>query len=622
MSSVSLPTELNTSSLANFPSGDVWTQNGNVYTYLSGGESWKVVVTLVSNLVSSAYVIHIEAPTYYDASTNAISSQTKTYYVYDVDKDASGISTTTMVSKYDVLYEAQNFETLTGNAVDGSVLTHDPSGNQLYSYEYRYTYTNYNFDASGNDGLDIVTYYPGPDASGWASGYTTVTSFSRFIIDASGNIVNFDLLYDASANIVVDASSGKGLFTQIVIAATDASSTYYLAATVTTDPSGQVTYNLTYIPEYDASGVSQTDASGLFFGYWIDVSGSNITLLDPSNNEYHPAVYNWSVANITVNGDNSVTFDGPIIIQLQTVVYEAADPDVDAIVSQINDIINGFSDLNFNYGALSNYQELITAVNDYTTNVNASKINLDLQEITYLEQYASNIQSMASLFGQLVIQMQGAQLVDSEAVAQRMLTALTAIKDGLANLKAFKLAIAEQNLLSISASLMRVTTQVQNLYGSAAQGTPISLTINQSTSNYYVASPSNKPGVLLMLQESLWYFADGLGATATDGEKTYVKFRSATNIVAEQTDYNSWFGLSTEDQANLDAALNLVNSLNSNLASNIQLVLNSPDVVNLKNTLNSFNSLTTGSYGLQNARAQLAHNLGLLGFKIQLTPGI
>lgn len=580
------------------PSGNKYTRN---YTFNGGN------MLAISLIVKTGQL-----------NPSTTTSMTQTYYIYTINMVGS-VLTPTLVSKYELDYNA-TANAITGNASDpsGSTLTHDASGNQLYSYNYLYTYKPYNIVNGVATVVDASGYMYFPDASG-ATSYQ-LTPFENFLVKPSGlgDIVNFDLLFDYNAKIV-DASgpdgSKIGIFTDMLIQVTDPSGIFYLAPSLTlSDISGIVNYNLVHIP--DMSGGYTVDTSGYLYKYFVDISGTNVNIVmvdasgnvmvDSSGNEimYHPSVFVWQYADITIGPSGIATFHGPVIVQLMDLVQQVVDSDVDSIIANVNTIITNINNANFNFGNYADYQELITSINAYVNDLNSAKIELNIEQVTYLEQYALNVQSMSNLFGQMVIQLQTVELVDSKGIAQRMLSALQIIQTGLYNLKAFKLAIAEQNLLKISAALLNISNKVSQLYAGISGST-----IANST--------SDKPGRLLMLQESLYYFANGAPALNSETGKYYLY--SLPTVSAYREFWTDNFDLIASDKADLTRANNLIKSLQSNASNNINLVMSNPQVRQLQNSLAGFKDL---SLGLQQAQLNLVQKLALIGFKVQLKPAI
>lgn len=583
-------------------SGPVSTGNTNKY---SGTDASGLNYTQVNTFNSSGNIVAISYIYESALSTNQASGMTeyliKNYKIYSVSQGVA-----TLEAQYSITYFANNFTALTGSASDpsGSQLTHDVSGNQLYSFNYIYTYKPYTV-SSGNATVDSSSnwlYFP--DASGNTQIASEFVPFESFLVNPNGGVMNFELLYDSSANILVDASGNnglfKGIFTNMIVNVSDPSGNYYLAASVNYDPSGLVSYNLVNVsPSTPDATNSSAGLESSIFGFFVDLSGNEITLIAPNGNIYHPTTYVWQYADITVNGDASVSFVGPVIVELMTVLQEVVDDNVDATIQSIQDIITSINSSTFQFGNYQDYAELISEVNTYTSNLNNAKVNLNLEQITYLEQYASNVQSMTNLFGQMVIQLQSAQLVDTTTITQRMLTALTTISDGLNNLKAFKLAIAQQNLLKISSAFTNIANSITALYGGVT-----------SIPNNNVSVPA-----LLLLQESLWYFVNGENPTK-DGSGNWVLW-SNSNIPVYADFWKNKFGLSQQDRNDLNGALNLIKSLNLNVNNNIQIALNSPEIVGLKNSLQGFQALNSG---LQGAELALVNKLASIGFKVQLRP--
>jgi hypothetical protein len=185
-----------------------------------------------------------------------------------------------------------------------------------------------------------------------------------------------------------------------------------------------------------------------------------------------------------------------------------------------------------------------------------------------------------------------------------MKSALIIINDGLSQLKAFKLAIGQQNLLKISDSLLNISSSIKQLYG--------------DISGNIITSSTNVPP-LLKLQESLYYFVNGVPENITvQGYKILGTANTIQAYYINETN-NFWyntFSLNNTEKTDITNALNLINSLNSNIGNNVNLVMNNPDVQNLRNSLLGFQNLNNS---LLSAQLALASRLGGLGFTFTFT---
>ena len=572
---------------------------------------------------------------------NLITAATKTYYLYDVDAGALNL-----VVKYSIDYQANGImlvpssnqvaTDISGNSIFGPVT--DPSGNPLYQFSYKYIYNHWNYDSttgsvthdvSGNVLIDSVFSSPSVITTYAISWYP----FENFLFNTTSALFNFDMFlqYNIAGQYPVisdiDISGNKHYY----------GFTFDVSGNHQISPANLKLSELEYYT-LDTSG-NMFDISGNIV---IDTSGNNVSgqyLLLTSNSPNGtdatfmatdpitlslvstPVVmFNYAFADITVNPDtHEVSFSGPILVQLNNMLVYT-DPTVDNCCIQINNMISDINSSQFKFGKLDDYQQLITEVNTYTNNLDAAKIHLDIENVQYLENYAANIQSMTSLFGQLVVQMNSTSLVDSESLCQRIKMALTTIYDGLMSLKAFKLAIGQQNLLRISQCILSMSSKLNTLYGSITYITGV--TINGNSSLHPVNTDS--VGALFKLQESLWYFADGLPDTSAIGNDsptaiTYYQSYSNTAYWFPASFYTSNFDLSSTDQNDLSAALSLITNLNNNMGDNINMVVNNPDVINLKNSLGNFQDYNAK---LLLAKNNLVYKLGVAGFKLSFRPNM
>ena len=581
-----------------------------------------------------------------DTSTNAngvITSATKTYNVYDIEPNSI-----IQINKYSITYQTSNITQITGsnpigtdssgNTIYGFLL--DASGNANYNIPYAYILDTYKVDASSNwildaSGSSIL------QTSMYATNQSLHIPFKNFIFGGPGNtnLLNFDMLFKLNL-------TNNPTYPIIKVTNFD-NNPKYLAVTIDSTGNPIIGPNALKFSEidtfyYDTSG-NLLDTSGNIInpdslvtatagGYLVFNNNANDTgtptgaspyatlqVLNPQSNSWVSTpvmIYNYGYLDYVYNPvTQQIEVDGPIIIQLSTVVIEVDDTSVDSCCMQINNMINSISNSTFNIGKLSDYEPLIAEVNAYTSNLNAAKITLNIDQVSSLEAYAANIQSMTNLFGQLVIQLNSSSTVDSEGICIRIKTALTSIFEGLQAMKSFKLAISQQNLLKVSQCLLGMSSKLNSLYGSITY-TGIQL-VGISPTTYVVNSSSFGP--LFNLQESIWYFANGMPVnTALDiNNNVYYRTWSTETYYVPSSYYTSKFALNANDSADLVAAYTLVHTLNEKSADNINAVLASPDVKNLQSSLALF---STYSNNLNSARNNLIYRLGQVGFKMTFDP--
>lgn len=617
-----------------------WTAQYKITDIVSGNQYMELATIDGSgNLLEATIIeqIDIVDPT----KNNLITDATKTYYLYDVD-----VGVLNLVVKYSITYKADNITIIdntnntvatdiSGNPITGP--TTDPDGNSLYQFTYKYTYNHWTYDSTtGVGNQDITDQILFNSIQSTPSTLTTYAiswyPFENFLFNTNSAIFNFDMFlqYNLLGQYPViqdiDALGHK----------------HYYGFTFSGTGQEQVSVNNLRLSELqyytlDVSG-NMLDSSNVIVP---DVSGNKPSgpyLLLTSNSPdgssgatyditdiitgltvSTPVVmFNYAFADIIVDPvTGEVSFTGPVLVQLNNMLVYTDDTTVDNCCIQINNMISDINASQFKFGKLEDYQELITEVNTYTTNLDAAKIHLDIDNVKYLENYAANIQSMTSLFGQLVVQMNSTSLVDSESLCQRIKMALTTIYDGLISLKAFKLAIGQQNLLRISQCILSMSSKLNTLYGTITFTT---VELN-GISTLHPVNP-NTVGALFKLQESLWYFADGLpniSSTSSSDGITYYQSYSNLAYWFPASFYTDNFDLTTTDQNDLTAALSLITNLNNNMGDNINMVINNPDVVNLKNSLGNFNDFNNSLIAAKN---NFIFKLGLAGFKLSFRPNM
>jgi len=156
-----------------------------------------------------------------------------------------------------------------------------------------------------------------------------------------------------------------------------------------------------------------------------------------------------------------------------------------------------------------------------------------------------------------------------------------------------------------------MSSKLNSLYGN--------ITFTNILINNMYAVDITSLGPLFNLQESIWYFANGLPliqGTGTDNNKYYQTWSSNLYWVSDSY-YTSKFALNVNDKSDLTAAYTVVHTLNSNITNNMNEVIMTPAVVDLKNSLQQF---TTYSNNLNIAKNNLFHKLSLSGIKLTFDP--
>lgn len=566
-----------------------------------------------------------------DATSNLIDHAIKTYYLYDYDNDIPNL-----VTKYNIVYNAANITLVdntnnvvgtdaSGNNVYGPIT--DPDGNPLYQFTYSYKYNHWVIDASGNEIQDETdkVLLDSATVSAYAISWTP---FENYMFNNTATLFNFDMFFAQNTGTypviqTIDESGVKHYYTVTMSGADAVISPSNLKlseiAYYTVDASGNMLDVSGNIVDADASGAKP---SGAYLLFTADPNGTIGTLevVDPISGlavSTPVVIYNYAFADIIVDPDTGeVSFSGPVIVQLNNMLI-ADDSSVDNYCVQINNLINDINSSQFQFGTLDDYQPLITAINEYTSNLDAAQISLDIDQVKCLEDYAANIQSMGSLFGQLVIQLNSTSLVDSESIVQRIKMALTAIYDGLQNIRSFKLAIGQQNLLKISQCVLTMSTRLNNLYGTITFDTNV--TISYGGVNYNPVVPSSV-GALFNLQENLWYFADGLPLVSVDvSGATYYQSWSNSAYWFISSYYADNFDLSASDKNDIDSAYQLIDSLNNNIANSVNIVMANPNIQDLQSSLSNF---CTYSDNLTAAKENLIYKLASIGWKLSFRPTV
>jgi hypothetical protein len=583
-------------------SGEIFTEIFN--TDASGTNYSVAIVEQLNTLAKDAYSSDVSG------NPTLISHSVKTYRIYNVI-DASG--NLDLVSQYQLIYDASGFAPIPGTYdVSGNNLVKDPSGNVQYTFNYTYNIVNYDVSGADLDGSGAVIDPSGATLLSVGNGVSSYIPFNNFIIE-NGSFANFDILYTNPA--ILYATNVPLIYTK------DASGNMYYTLTAE-DPSGSFTYNM-YSFVSDASGNTQSDMSGNN-SYIIHRTseGIMVTVTDLYGvvATYPTVVYSSNFVRFNLV-DGVATIEGPVIIEIQTIVID--DPVADNLYSQITTLITDISGTEFQFGSLADYQPLIDEVTSYTENVKNINSTLDISgnsNIVYLEQYAANINSMATLFGQMIIQLQSTEVVNSDALLQRIKCALETIANGIKAIKGLKIAIAQQNFIQENTYI----TQISNYMASLFQMTTNSI-VDGSGNTYNII---NNPSKLFLLQESIYWFADSGVASFVDASgadlngndiaggnlryyQVYSMPSTPTPTYMSRTYYNT-FALSANDAMDISNATNMLMAVNAKLNG-----------FNASTNLSALNAnlayIPTFTTALTSAHNLLTTKLQALGFKFNTT---
>ena len=570
-----------------------------------------------------------------DGPSGIISGATSNYFFFEVVTDSSGtVMAIEQTNQYDIVFAASNFTAVNVDSA-GYNVTGDSAGGPLWNFDYSYVYVPYTVSFSvDSTGTPIASLVPGTpvhltsttDLKNTRVNAISFIPFESYIMSANGNLLNFDLFYNwnnlNNIPLIQAISGGQTYYLAYTLDAITHQPTLTNIPVVITDSTGKV---------YDQNGnllTNTIDSAGnyisgsfnAFAGPYITTIGGSVlvnyttTAADGQAGnviQVPTSIVVYEFADFTIDSTGKVQFKGPVIVELVNMLEEVDDTTVDECCNQINNMITSINQNKYNFGTFSNYQELIKDVNDYTTSLDQAKISLNIEQVTYLEQYAANVSQMSNLFGQLVIQLNSASLVDSESICQRIRIALGTIAEGLQNLKAFKIAIGQQNLLKISECLLHMSGKLTALLNGLA-----STTVTVGANSYKIGNDGATAGALFLLNESIWYFASGLPATTiTYNGSTYYQTYTDPSLYVLQSFYSSNFDLAAADLADIAAADKLIKNLNQNINNNVQMVNSNPDVIALGSALGQFQGMSTN---LTQAQNNLMYKLGQLGIKIQL----
>lgn len=591
----------------------------------------------ISGKIIDAIVI-VEDIDYNLTYPRVIETHTKTYNTLNYNTNGDFV----IKSKYEIKYIAENITELpleqkysyktdpnTTVTLDNTTqINMDASGNEIYSFKYKYQYTKYKKDDDWT-AVEYVEIYTD-------STITYISSwdpFKNFIFDEDGSLFNTDIFtkYNSNSNYPIIETIGDDL------------KKHYFTITYNNNGIAQIGQNfkLSDIKYFNVKNDSIIDISGniissdlsgnittdiyeyngpfLIISYDDDGTSKIKYYYDINKSPRDVILFKYTFGKFEIDSDGIVSLTGLVFLQLNnTLIVVDEDNKIDAYCDQINQMIDNITDYgtaNFKFGTLDDYAPLINAVNDYTNTLENTKLELDLANVEYLENYAANIQSMTHLFGELVLKLNSVELVNSDAICLRIKTALISIYDGIQGIKAFKIAIGQQNLLKISESIMVMGSNLKKLYGDI-DGTIVG-------TKKFILNNSNI-GPLFNLQESLWFFALNLPTDTYDyNGKTYYKTHSSpkTNISSSNPSiwvtkefYNN-FNMNENDSNDIKAAIELIKNMKNNINENVDIINKNPNLIDINDTLIKFDIYNDN---LKNAKAAIIDKLGALGLKINL----
>ena len=334
-------------------------------------------------------------------------------------------------------------------------------------------------------------------------------------------------------------------------------------------------------------------------------------------------VYITETANFSANDSGDVQLSGPVIIQLTTAIIPYDEPSDDA---ECLNIIAKIAEINaeaVNFGTLTNYQGIITAVNNYVANVDAQNVTLSAANVASLTAYATNINSISNLFGQLVVNLQTSHNVDSSALISSINDALDDIATGIKNMQAFKLAISQQNQFKISTCMINMNGYLSSL---TQKYSLLDNDISVGDVDYKVIDINAPISKLFKLNESVNYFAAGMPAVAfstgvapnvIEYVKTFTGNDGATPVVDHyilKSWYTDNFSMSSDDVDDLEKATALVNSYNATLSTTLDQVYTDSNIDALNTSLAVFSGYSSA---LSAAHNRLLYQLGVMGFNLK-----
>lgn len=266
----------------------------------------------------------------------------------------------------------------------------------------------------------------------------------------------------------------------------------------------------------------------------------------------------------------STTSNAVIIINLSKIITAAIDSDGDQLCTDISNYIESINEFKFEkVGQLSDYQGLISKINQYTDAIQGQKVDLALDQIAALEGYAGYINQMSSIFGQLMASIETTSLVDATALQVRIKAALKLILDGLRKVQKFKIAITDSRIIGIPECILEMSSTLEKILGESG---------------------------------------------ALDKYERMINFFLSSGMPTSQDIID--FGLSEDDKNAIKAAENLLTKYINDVNADIRSIKNHESIVNLNVTMEKFNARKDKLIELNN---KLLYTLGASGIKITLS---
>ena len=473
--------------------------------------------------------------------TQLVSESTKTYYFYTLSN-----SIPLLINKYDIVFIASNFVTSLNN-----------SNNTIYYFNYLYKYQQYVINVLqqttlDNSSIKIIFTSPNP--------VTSYIPFQDYIMSEFGNLFNLDLFYN------------HNILNNIPILQTVIADTKYYLAYVFDSAHNLILMNIPLVYTPDSAGNISNEP---FFppinqGPYITIINSNVNYNYINSKgiitNTNASIYNYNFANITINPDNSIKFNGHLILQIETIVT-GTDHLADTCCEEINSIISCIEHGTFNIGTLSNYKNLINDLLEYSKNFNKYKQALNLDQIIHLEEYANNISNLSSIFTQLINQL---NLDDSELknVTSKIKNALCTIYNSIKTMKKFKKLVSKKNICRVFCSYNKLSSSLNKL----TRLLPITCKdvkvcdLNKNklpyTVNIYNGTDASS---MFLINEGISYFSFGLPSNCVIyNKKIYYQTYNEINVYVTKKFYSKNFDLDSNDQYNIQKSIDFINEKYNN----------------------------------------------------------
>ena len=236
-------------------------------------------------------------------------------------------------------------------------------------------------------------------------------------------------------------------------------------------------------------------------------------------------------------------------------------------ISEINKLIDSLQNIDLKMGN-------INMINDFKNKITNVLNNKDLLNIKHFEDYTKNIQNHSKLIFEILNQEKN---ISIDKYILSIYNSLKIILNCYNDIHNFYNSIQNLSFININDDLVNLTNEIIKL--KSYDVFDIYYDIDNNNKKYYI---SNKLNFLLMYEESIHYFYNGLPIESFNiNNIIYIKTYSIDDLLIKKDDYLNLFSIDVDILNNLNSKITL---LENNNLDNIN-----DQITNLQNQLNQFN---------------------------------